>query len=272
MIKKFNTMDEAYKYYADKLVNEPDYKNIQGTAEILNAGFVVEDAKDIIPYTRGMSLTYALIELVWYFAGSPSTRFINKFASMWGRITDDGFTSNSAYGYILKHKHGFDQIKKVIEMLQFNKYNRRAVLNINVPNVNMIETKDEPCTIALQVNVRDDKLHMTALMRSNDIWFGFPYDVVFFNAVQQVIADRLGIEVGTYAHFATSLHMYDRNREEVKNNLNNLSKNNAKIKIDVLRIEREAKELYNIVDKMENPKKEFLNYMRENGYITEEEK
>ena len=81
---------------------------------------------------------------------------------------------------------------------------RRAVVNINVPNVNVIETKDEPCTIALQFLNRDGKLHCTAIMRSNDIWFGTPYDWAFFIELQKVIADKLGLGYGTYTHFATS--------------------------------------------------------------------
>ena len=92
---------------------------------------------------------------------------------------------------------------------------RRAVININVPNERVIETKDEPCTIALQFLNRNGKLHCTAIMRSNDIWFGTPYDWAFFIELQKVIADRLGLGYGTYTHFATSFHAYERNMAEI---------------------------------------------------------
>lgn len=269
MIKRqtiFNNVDEAYRYFANELIYNPDYA-VAGTNELLNVGFTVLNAEDAIPYTREMSMTYALAELIWYFAGSPSKDFIGKFASMWDRITDDGFTSNSAYGYILKYKHGFDQIEKVIEMLKLNKHNRRAVMNINVPNHNMIETKDEPCTIALQVNVRDDRVHMTAIMRSNDIWFGFPYDVVFFNAVQKYIAYRLGLGLGTYSHFATSLHIYNKDIKQVTEQLKQDVINTHRFDINIMKIVKDATELYKTVERMDNPKDALTDFMIDNGYV-----
>jgi thymidylate synthase len=155
--------------------------------------------------------------------------YISKYSTFWKHISDDGVTSNSAYGYLLKHKHGFDQIEKVIELLTVDPNSRRAVININVPNASVIETKDEPCTIALQFLNRDGKLYCTAIMRSNDIWFGTPYDWAFFIELQKVIADRLGLGYGTYTHFATSFHMYERNIDEIKAiadaDINTLKKN-----------------------------------------------
>lgn len=210
---RFNTVDEAYKSLCEKLVNAPAVGN---TRELNNVKIEIEDVTNNIVSVRNISLTYLLGEFLWYFNGSQSMEYISKYSSFWKHISDDGVTSNSAYGYLLKHKHGFDQIEKVIELLTVDPNSRRAVININVPNVNVIETKDEPCTIALQFLNRDGKLHCTAIMRSNDIWFGTPYDWAFFIELQKVIADRLGLGYGTYTHFATSFHMYERNMAEIR--------------------------------------------------------
>ena len=98
---------------------------------------------------------------------------------------------------------------------------RRAVININVPNENVIETKDEPCTVSIQFLLRNNKVHCTVYMRSNDIWFGFPYDVVFFTELQRIVAENLHAELGMYTHLAGSLHMYDRDEEKIRKIVDN---------------------------------------------------
>ena len=209
---RFTNVDEAYKALCEKLVNAPSVGN---TRELNNVKIEIEDVANSIVSIRNTSLTYLLGEFLWYFNGSRSMEYISKYSTFWKNISDDGITSNIAYGYLLMYKHGFNQIEKIIELLTVDPNSRRAVININVPNERVIETKDEPCTIALQFLNRDGKLHCTAIMRSNDIWFGTPYDWAFFIELQKVIADRLGLGYGTYTHFATSFHAYERNMAEI---------------------------------------------------------
>ena len=51
-------------------------------------------------------------------------------------------------------------------------------------------------------------------MRSNDIYFGFPYDYIYFVSLGQYIANKLGIEFSLYTHNATSLHLYLKDEEK----------------------------------------------------------
>lgn len=239
---RFNNVDEAYKSLCEQLVAAHTVGN---THELNNVKIEIEDVTNSIVSVRNTSLTYLLGEFLWYFNGSQSMEYISKYSTFWKHISDDGVTSNSAYGYLLMHKHGFNQIEKVIELLKVDPNSRRAVININVPNVHVIETKDEPCTIALQFLNRDGKLHCTAIMRSNDIWFGTPYDWAFFIELQKVIADRLDLEYGTYTHFVTSFHAYDRNMSEIKTiadtDINELKK---QIVFDRVRFHAQKEELF----------------------------
>lgn len=185
-------------------------KSVNGTKEVNNYCMTLHDINENIVSIRDISPCYLLGEWLWYFMSRNDVKFISAFGSMWERLTDDGVTNNSAYGYIMQEKFGFDQIEKIIELLKKDPDSRRAVININTPNERVIETKDEPCTIALQFYIRDRKLHATGIMRSNDIYLGFPYDIAFFTELQKYIADKLGIGYGFYTHFATSLHVYER--------------------------------------------------------------
>lgn len=198
---------DALKYHGYKVGN---------TSELTNVKVTLNDITQNIVGIRGISPYYLLGEWLWYFSGKNSMKFISTFGSMWSKLSDDGETNNSAYGYRMKYEFGFDQIETVINLLKKDKDSRRAVINLNTPNPNVITTKDEPCTIALQFLIRDNKLYCTGIMRSNDIWYGFPYDVAFFTELQMYIADRLGVKYGTYTHFAVSLHMYDKDRGKIE--------------------------------------------------------
>lgn len=209
-------INDIYLDICKRILDAPE---VNGTRELNNYMFTLNDINNnIITLTeKKLSKEYLIAEMLWYFNGRKDVEFIGNFASLWKRITDDGINSNSAYGHIIFEKFGFNQLEKIIELLRIDPNSRRAVININIPNKKVIETKDEPCTIALQFYIRDEKVHCTGIMRSNDVWFGLPYDIVFFTTLQKIVADRLNLKYGTYTHFATSLHMYQRNRDSISN-------------------------------------------------------
>lgn len=208
------TITRAYGQLIRDLLSKT--KEVGGTKEINNCCLVVDKpsiSSFWLPY-RNISKKYLKAELEWYWKGSNSCKEIGQHAKMWLAITDDGETSNSAYGYILQKKYGFNQIEQIIELLKKDPVSRRAVLNISDPAINRITTKDMQCTIAIQFLVRNNKLEETVYMRSNDVYFGLPYDYVFFVTIGEYIASQLGLELGTYTHHATSMHMYLKDVEK----------------------------------------------------------
>ena len=236
-------MNKIYENLCEMLINKGE--KVENTLEVRNVQFTLKDINDNIITNRNISYEYALGELIWYFSGSNSVDFISKFGSLWKKISDDGKTNNSAYGYILKRKFNFDQIEKIIDLLSKDKNSRRAVLNINTPNPDVITTKDEPCTIAIQYLIRDGKLNCTTFMRSNDIYYGLPYDAIFFTELQKHIANRLGLEYGEWTHFATSLHVYEKDIDKIKN----LKDDEISYKINIEKLIDNCYSLYVFVDK-----------------------
>lgn len=236
---------DAYDLICQCIVNAP---KVGSTRELQNVKFTINDINDVYVSARNPSIKYMLGELVWYLSGSRSTDFISKFASYWSKISDNGVTSNSAYGYLIKYRYSFDQMYKVIELLKKDPNSRRAVINLNYANPNVIKTKDEPCTIALQFYIRDNKLYCTGMMRSNDVWTGLPYDIVYFTLLQKLMADVLGCEFGTYTHFAVSLHAYEKDLPKIKACI----AKDRKIKrfyIDYKKLNENTKYLSQVIDK-----------------------
>ena len=180
--------------------------------ELTNYMFTIDDINnDVVNLkTRNISLNYITGELLWYWSGRNDLEFINHFSKFWNKISDDGVTSNSAYGYILQKKHGFNQIETIIDLLKQDPTSRRAVVNFNVPNKDVATTKDEICTVCLHFRIEDDKLNCTCVMRSNDVVFGLTYDLSFFILLQKYVALKLGVGFGSYTHIAFSMHVYER--------------------------------------------------------------
>lgn len=245
-MQSFDNLNAAWAWFATKALTG---KRVAGTTELNNVSFTIENINEnLLTIRENFSLSYYLGESVWYGAGANDVDFISRFGKIWEKLTDDGVTNNSAYGFILKSKHNFDQIEKMIELLKVDPNSRRAVMNINTPRENVIETKDEFCTIALQLLLRDGELNMTGVMRSNDIWTGTPYDIFYFTEIQKYIANRLGVQYGAYTHFVTSLHIYDRDRKKVsKSILNYLNDEKVDITINGQKLFANAEKYYNIL-------------------------
>lgn len=213
-----DNIDNIFLALSKDLLKAPQVGN---TRELNNVRITLKDITKNIVSVRDLSPSYLFGELLWYFNGDESLDFISNYSSFWKNISDDGETCNSAYGYLMQCRDGFNQIEKVIDILTDDPESRRAKINVNVPNVRVKETLDEPCTMSLHFMIRKGNLDCTAIMRSNDIWFGFPYDAAFFTTLQKYIAMRLNVGYGWYTHFAVSLHMYDRDAEKLAQIVNN---------------------------------------------------
>jgi thymidylate synthase len=80
--------------------------------------------------------------------------------------------------------------------------------------------KDQVCTMHLIFRIRKDKLDASVVMRSQDMYRGLVYDCVFFVYVQELMLKALvptypELKLGTYTHYAHSLHIYERDAEAV---------------------------------------------------------
>src|SRR4051812_41804267 len=66
---------------------------------------------------------------------------------------------------------------------------------------------DVACTLALQLLLREGRLHMSSYMRGNDAKIGLLCDVFSFTMLQEFAACLLGVDVGMYTHHVGSMHL-----------------------------------------------------------------
>ena len=217
LVKHAEDLDSAWLYWYERLAGQKSEMSSRDgvvVGEILNAVTVISNpTKNVMRNRiRKLPMKYVIGEMLWYMSGNNNLSEIQKYTSAWDRMSDDGQTVNSNYGWCIRHKYGFDQWEYVRELLRKAPETRQAVIHIKTADNK--ESKDVNCTVCLQFFIRDNKLHATVYMRSNDIWMGFPYDVFQFTCMQILMSMELGVEIGTYTHVAGSLHLYKRDLQE----------------------------------------------------------
>jgi len=90
-----------------------------------------------------------------------------------------------------------------------------------LPEHAWVGNKDFPCTLHGIFMIRDNKLHLTINMRSNDLMLGLVYDMPWFVSLMYKMVDELKdlypeLEVGYYTHIVHSLHIYERDNEKIE--------------------------------------------------------
>jgi thymidylate synthase len=183
--------------------------------ELYPAHFELRNPRNrlVVNPRRKWNFALALGEFAWHVSGSNDLEFIEYYAPRWKEFTDNQTVTGSCYGYRVFSREGAgtNQWERIIEILRTDPESRRAVLLFQEPP-NLIErdAKDVPCATSLQFLIRGNRLHAFTHMRSNDAIWGMPYDIFLFTMFQELMALELNVELGTYSHFATSLHLYER--------------------------------------------------------------
>lgn len=112
---------------------------------------------------------------------------------------------NWTYTYHLRMD---DQLKWVLEELKRNPESRRAVIDIRRPED--MGSDDPACMQNIQFLIRNGKLDMKALFRSNDACKASFMNMFALICLQERMAEKLGVGVGYYTHRANSYHCYEK--------------------------------------------------------------
>lgn len=138
------------------------------------------------------------------------------------RVTQDLKTSSSyTYGSRMRSWFGLDQVNAAIDKLVRQPISRAVVINL------WDSTKDltiggSPCINHLWLRLRENRLYVTATIRSNDMFESYPENAFGLRALQELIrkavASRLNqdIALGDLVIHSESAHIYDDCVERAK--------------------------------------------------------
>ena len=207
----------------------------QPTKEVCQVANVwTEPVKSVITLPRRKANPFfTLFESLWIMGGRADADSVCYYNSNLKTFLDeDDKEFNAPYGRRIRHwgKHknildnlvfmqshytktyvDFDQFKDCYELLKNDKDTRQAVISLWVPffDNSTIKTNDRPCNDLVFLKIRNNKLNMTVVNRSNDfLWGLYSTNIVQFSMMQRILASLLCIEVGIYTHFSDSLHIY----------------------------------------------------------------
>lgn len=172
-----------------------------------------DNPRERIMFREGINLAFGLQECFAYWNGlNPG--YVQRYNEKMKEFMYDGELHGSAYGrYFRRLPH--DQIARVLQQFEDNMHTRRAIINVHNAYVEDYDKGDVACTIYLHPIIRDGELHMTANMRSQDMLWGYPYDVHAFQWIQEALAGILDVDLGTYTHVMNSCHYYTEKEDEV---------------------------------------------------------
>jgi thymidylate synthase len=255
MSKIYETLSEAYLGTLEDIWFNPEYKcspRGQAIREITNYSFkVLKPTSDSI-VTKDLARNVVIADYTdkekkLYDSGSNKVEDFAKASKFWNNIANPDKTITSAYGYLIYYNksHGnpaFETHNLSLEEFHRNprvndycmrtpyewakqaliadKDTRQALIRFSLPEHFWVGTRDLTCTLHMNFLIRDDKLNMSVVLRSNDLVKGLVYDASWFVSVQErMLADLKStypnLEIGEYYHMAHSLHAYERDEKVI---------------------------------------------------------
>lgn len=192
---------------------------------------------------------FHLMEGLWMLAGRNDSAFLNRYVSDFGaRFGEKDGTIHDAYGARWHSTFGFDQLDVIVEKLRANPVDRQCVLQMWDARPSHLhqdfgigcddllgDWRGRPCNTHAYFRVRDvayrdppvtdqnsaeweariardggKVLDMTICCRSNDaVWGAHGANAVHFSMLQEYVAGRVGVGVGTMYQLSNNYHGYE---------------------------------------------------------------
>lgn len=189
--------------------------------------------------TRKVSLRIAFEETMFFLRGERQTKLLEeKGINIWKGNTTREFLDkrglhwleegDMGYGYSHQWRNfggvdgshsGVDQIRELVEGIRKDPFSRRHIVSAWNPQ-QVQYTPLPPCHILHQYQVTpDNKLNSSFLLRSNDVPFGLPYNIMGYALLNILFAKLLGYEPGTLVYMGNDVHIYKNQVDMVKEQL-----------------------------------------------------
>jgi thymidylate synthase len=176
---------------------------------------------------------YTSKEVELYNSCANTAEEFGRASKFWEKLANPDGTVNSAYGYLIwKNKSAGNSVYEPLRgnrtpwewakmSLVNDKDSRQAIVRFSLPEHQWVGNKDQTCTMHANFLIREDKLNLSVVMRSNDLVLGLVYDLPWFVSLIDRMVEELkptypNLTKGTYTHTVHSLHIYEKNEEMVK--------------------------------------------------------
>jgi len=191
---------EALKLILDKGVDFKD-ENYRVCREILNLKIVVK--KPFFETSKPIKTLFGFNE--WKY---PQLDEISKI------MLTDKLESGYSYSYgarIFNFQGKINQLNDfIIPLLKNTPNSRRAVISLWDPVADSsLSNRENPGLMLIDFKMRREKLNLTAVIRSNDVFFGWPANFYQLFVLQDYVKKALNCDFGNITVFSTSAHIFD---------------------------------------------------------------
>jgi len=105
----------------------------------------------------------------------------------------------------------------LIPLLKKNNFSRRGIVTLWHPTEDSKSYKREiPALISIDFKMRNKKLNVTAIVRSNDLFFGWPANIYQIFVLQEYVAKELNCKTGSLTTFSNSAHIFKDQFEDIQ--------------------------------------------------------
>lgn len=123
------------------------------------------------------------------------------------------------YGSYIYNNNGINQIDWVINRIKNKPETKSATITLHKPGENMLA-----CLSMLDFKYRKNALDMTAVYRSQNIFWSHPGNMLALHRIHQDVSDALGYKLGRVELIVISAHIYSNDFDKVNSILDDAEK------------------------------------------------
>lgn len=178
---------------------------------------------------RNYNPYFLVAEILWILSGRGDRQFIEHYIKKFSEYSDFNWQDyNAPYGVRMRNwgqlpdlkcmrlpdsfrMLSIDQLEEAYSRLVIDKDTRQSCISLwNPYQDTKIGLHDYPCNNMSYFKIRDNKLHLHQILRSNDFMLGlFPTNMYQWSIIHELMSGFLGIELGEISFFSDSLHLYE---------------------------------------------------------------
>lgn len=236
-MKTFTNLDEAYREVLKEVWTKFEYETSPRglpIRELVDYQFKVLNPTSAPIVTADVERNkviadYTAKEVELYNSGSDKVADFAKASKFWEKLANPDGTINSAYGFLIWKNYSctsrFSGDAKTPwewsrDSLLQDKNTRQAIMRFSLPEHQWMGNKDQTCTMHGNWLIRNNKLNLSIIMRSQDMVKGAVYDWPWFcSLIDKMLVELKPVypelEKGTYTHFVHSIHAYTKDEETI---------------------------------------------------------
>lgn len=185
-------------------VTKPDHTEIEG----VHAAWVEKEWRDRLAGDLNPGHAWKERKDVW-------EQFLEKPKNDY--VTPSGQRPYGHFSYSYSERMGGNYLQSIITELKVHPNSRQLYLPVwdRLVDWRRRGKRRVPCSLGYWFVMRNDKVHLTYMMRSCDLFTHFANDVALASIMLKYVADETDHGVGSLTHFIGSLHVYQRDVETI---------------------------------------------------------